>query len=130
MIFYFFFKFGSGHQSWGGPENFTRLVRDLTKTQIFFKRGARNFFANSPYKDCLDPSLEKFCIRSWFSVFDKDRSGFVSSSEIKVKVKWFFLHLPFLQSFATGWPVIHGRVFLIPWKTWLVMCTLLYSSVN
>ena len=33
-------------------------------------------------------------------------------------------------SLSTGWPVIHGRVFIVPCKTWLVQCTLLYSSVS
>ena len=27
----------------------------------------------------------------------------------------------------TGWPVIHGRVFMVPFRTWLVQCTLLYT---
>ena len=31
-------------------------------------------------------------------------------------------HLQFTQQ-GTGWPVIHGRVFLVPCKQWLVQCT-------
>ena len=27
----------------------------------------------------------------------------------------------------TGWPVKHGRIYLVPCKKWLVQCTLLYT---
>ena len=33
-------------------------------------------------------------------------------------------------SYVTGRPVIHDRVFLVPSKTWLVKCTLMYSSLH
>ena len=29
--------------------------------------------------------------------------------------------------YPTGWPVKHGRVFLVPCKKWLVQCTLLHT---
>ena len=35
-----------------------------------------------------------------------------------------------IYNLHTGWPVTHARVFLVPCKTWLVNCTLLYSSVH
>ena len=31
---------------------------------------------------------------------------------------------------STGWPDIHGFVFLVPCKTWLVQCTLINISVH
>ena len=34
-----------------------------------------------------------------------------------------------LNTSTTGWPVKHSRVVLVPWKTWLIQCRLLYSSV-
>ena len=36
-------------------------------------------------------------------------------------------NLGIIKAFPTGWPVIHGRVFLVPSKPWLVQCTLLYT---
>ena len=35
----------------------------------------------------------------------------------------FIIDLWILNCFSTGWPVQHGRVFLIPCKKWLVRCT-------
>ena len=35
-----------------------------------------------------------------------------------------------MNAVGTGWPVVHGRVVLLPSKTWLVQCMLLYSRVH
>ena len=33
-----------------------------------------------------------------------------------------------LEALHTGWPVIHGHVFLLPYKKWLVQCTVAYTG--
>ena len=34
-----------------------------------------------------------------------------------------------MGQYCTGWPILHGRVFLVPCKRWLVQCTRVYCTV-
>ena len=43
---------------------------------------------------------------------------------------FYLIVIGFWSTETTGWPVIHGRVFLVPCKTWLSLFTLLHSDVR
>ena len=47
--------------------------------------------------------------------------------QIRLTNLWIHVHctlfLKYWINLCTGWPVNKGRVFLVPWKKWLVQCT-------
>ena len=45
----------------------------------------------------------------------------INVSSVLINAK--FTKKRFYIIYITGWPVIHGCVFLIPWNKWLVQCT-------